>query len=100
MGLQVDLAPTPALPISGRPQDVNIIAEIPGTTNPDEIIVLEAGEIAERGTHGKLLKQDGLYAAMWNRQLEASEAEKRLREAHEMDDLGVVVKRAPAQPAE
>lgn len=64
----------------------------------DEIIVLEAGEIAERGTHAQLLKNDGLYAAMWNRQLEASEAERRLREAHENDELGVVVKRAPAGP--
>jgi len=59
----------------------------------DEIIVLEAGKIAERGTHAKLLKKDGLYAAMWNRQLEASEAEQRLREAQENDDLGVIVKR-------
>ena len=59
----------------------------------DEIIVLEAGKIAERGTHAKLLKKNGLYSAMWNRQLEASEAEQRLREAHENDDLGVVVKR-------
>jgi len=61
----------------------------------DEIIVLEAGKIAERGTHGHLLKQKGLYASMWNRQLEASEAERKLREAHENDDLGVVVKRPP-----
>lgn len=52
MGLQVDLAPTPALPISGRPQDVNIIAEIPGTTNPDEIIVLGAHYDSEVNTPG------------------------------------------------
>ena len=59
----------------------------------DEIIVLEAGKIAERGTHAKLLKKEGLYASMWNRQLEASEAERRLREAHENDELGMIVKR-------
>ena len=59
----------------------------------DEIIVLEAGKIAERGTHAKLLKKEGLYASMWNRQLEASEAERRLREAHENDELGIIVKR-------
>ena len=34
----------------------------------DEIIVLEAGEVAERGTHAKLLKKQGLYAEMWARQ--------------------------------
>lgn len=56
----------------------------------DEIIVLRAGEIAERGTHDELLKIDGLYAEMWNRQREASEAEERLRKAHEEDDLGLV----------
>ncbi|HEY0854842.1 MAG TPA: ABC transporter ATP-binding protein/permease [Devosia sp.] len=48
--------------------------------NADEIIVLRDGEIAERGTHAGLLAQDGLYAQMWNRQREASEAEKRIRE--------------------
>ena len=34
----------------------------------DQIVVLDAGRIAERGTHGELLRQGGLYAEMWNRQ--------------------------------
>lgn len=34
----------------------------------DEIIVLEAGEITERGSHGQLLARNGLYAQMWARQ--------------------------------
>jgi ATP-binding cassette subfamily B protein len=34
----------------------------------DEILVLEAGRIAERGRHADLLSQGGLYAAMWERQ--------------------------------
>jgi ABC-type transport system involved in Fe-S cluster assembly fused permease/ATPase subunit len=44
----------------------------------DEIIVLDQGRIAERGTHGKLLAAGGLYASMWNRQREAQEARERL----------------------
>jgi ATP-binding cassette, subfamily B, heavy metal transporter len=34
----------------------------------DEIIVLEQGRVAERGTHAALLEQHGLYAEMWARQ--------------------------------
>ena len=32
----------------------------------DQIITLNAGQIAERGTHKKLLSQKGLYAQLWN----------------------------------
>src|ERR1700712_3279233 len=44
----------------------------------DEIIVLDQGRIAERGTHTQLLVKGGLYASMWNRQREAQEARERL----------------------
>ncbi|MFC5583872.1 ABCB family ABC transporter ATP-binding protein/permease [Nitratireductor kimnyeongensis] len=64
--------------------------------NADEIIVLRGGEIAERGRHGDLLEVGGLYAEMWNRQREATEAEERLRKARETDELGIVVRRQPA----
>ncbi|HWM48961.1 MAG TPA: ABC transporter ATP-binding protein/permease [Xanthobacteraceae bacterium] len=43
-----------------------------------EIIVLDKGRIAERGTHQALLARGGLYAGMWNRQREADEAREKL----------------------
>ena len=49
----------------------------------DEIIVLDQGEIVERGTHAALLAKDGLYASMWNRQREAEEAREKLALAGE-----------------
>ncbi|MDR2856912.1 MAG: ABC transporter ATP-binding protein/permease [Novosphingobium sp.] len=39
----------------------------------DTIFVLNEGRLAESGTHGELLRRDGLYAEMWTRQ--ASEIE-------------------------
>jgi ATP-binding cassette subfamily B protein len=49
----------------------------------DEIIVLDQGVIAERGTHQQLLVQNGLYASMWNRQREAQEAREKLAQVEE-----------------
>ncbi len=49
----------------------------------DEIIVLDQGEIVERGTHNQLLAKSGLYASMWNRQREAAEAREKLARVEE-----------------
>jgi ABC-type transport system involved in Fe-S cluster assembly fused permease/ATPase subunit len=51
--------------------------------NADEIIVIDAGQIVERGTHAQLLEKSGLYAGMWNRQREADAAREKLREVAE-----------------
>ncbi|MDP4632460.1 MAG: ABC transporter ATP-binding protein/permease [Porticoccaceae bacterium] len=45
----------------------------------DEIIVLDKGQIAERGTHQNLLAQNGLYQKMWNRQQAFQEVEQKLK---------------------
>jgi ATP-binding cassette, subfamily B, heavy metal transporter len=52
----------------------------------DEIIVLDQGRIAERGTHGELLASGGLYASMWNRQREAEAARERLAQIDDNND--------------
>src|SRR5712672_534899 len=49
----------------------------------DEIIVLDQGKIAERGTHAQLLASGGLYASMWNRQREAEAAREKLAQIGE-----------------
>ena len=52
----------------------------------DEIIVLERGQVAERGTHGELLGRAGIYAAMWNRQRQVEQAREILKEAEEDEE--------------
>src|SRR5689334_9966240 len=58
----------------------------------DEIIVLDQGKIAERGTHAQLLASGGLYASMWNRQREAEAAREKLAQ---IDDDNEAPNRAP-----
>jgi ABC-type transport system involved in Fe-S cluster assembly fused permease/ATPase subunit len=41
----------------------------------DQIVVLDQGRVAERGTHAQLLRKGGLYAEMWARQQSEREAE-------------------------
>ena len=55
----------------------------------DEIIVLDKGVVAERGSHAELLARDGLYAALWNRQREMDAAREALEraEAEESESL-------------
>ena len=47
----------------------------------DEILVLDKGLIAERGTHEALIRSGGLYASLWRRQREVDAAEATLRRA-------------------
>jgi ABC-type transport system involved in Fe-S cluster assembly fused permease/ATPase subunit len=63
----------------------------------DEIIVLDQGRIAERGTHAKLLGEGGLYASMWNRQREAEAAREKLAR---MADSGEAPNREPPPVAD
>ncbi|HTV55563.1 MAG TPA: ABC transporter ATP-binding protein [Terriglobia bacterium] len=44
--------------------------------NADEIVVLQDGEIVQRGTHSELLAVEGPYAELYNRQLIEEELEK------------------------
>jgi ATP-binding cassette subfamily B protein len=87
-----------ALDLVSRGRTTLVIAHRLSTViSADEIIVLQEGRIAERGRHADLLAARGLYASMWDRQREATEAEEKLRRARETDEMGVVVRRRTAE---
>ena len=54
--------------ISERRTTIVIAHRLSTVVNADEIVVLEDGRVRERGTHTQLLRLNGLYAEMWNRQ--------------------------------
>jgi ATP-binding cassette subfamily C protein CydC len=45
-----------------------ITHRLSGLDDVDEVIVLDAGRVIERGTHSQLLRRDGRYAEMWRRE--------------------------------
>ncbi len=62
------------LKMMGQGRSVITIAHRLSTVvEADQIIVLEAGEIVERGTHDELVARPGRYAAMWARQMAGEE---------------------------
>ena len=56
------------LAISKNKTTLVIAHRLSTAADADEIIVLEKGEITERGNHEKLLQMRGKYAEMWNKQ--------------------------------
>jgi ATP-binding cassette, subfamily B, heavy metal transporter len=61
--------------ISQRRTTIIIAHRLSTIVNADNIVVLEAGRLAEQGTHRQLLRKGGLYAEMWARQQAERETE-------------------------
>ncbi|MEH6632549.1 MAG: ABC transporter ATP-binding protein/permease [Halopseudomonas aestusnigri] len=61
----------------------------------DEIIVLEQGQIAERGTHSALLKKNCHYAEMWRRQLEVAQKVAEVEKATEAEEGVIQIENQP-----
>ena len=65
-----------SMDVAARGRTTLIIAHRLSTVmNADEIIVLDAGHIVERGKHTALLAANGLYAQMWALQQQDRDAE-------------------------
>lgn len=59
--------------VAKRRTTIVIAHRLSTVVDADEIVVLDAGRVAERGSHAALLEMRGLYAEMWARQQAESE---------------------------
>ena len=60
--------------VSRRRTTIVIAHRLSTVIDADEIVVMEAGRIAERGRHADLVAAGGLYAQMWSRQQSEQDA--------------------------
>lgn len=58
--------------LAGRHTVIVVAHRLSTIVDADQILVLERGRIAERGTHDELLSSAGAYARMWNSQEQLS----------------------------
>ncbi len=65
--------------VAERRTSVVIAHRLSTIVDADQIVVLDAGRVVERGTHRQLLKARGLYARLWA--LQQREAEEQVRKA-------------------
>jgi ATP-binding cassette subfamily B protein len=65
--------------VTARRTSIVIAHRLSTVVDADQIVVLDQGRVAERGTHAQLLRKNGLYADMWARQ--QSEAEEKAEAA-------------------
>jgi ATP-binding cassette subfamily B protein len=65
--------------VTARRTSIVIAHRLSTVVDADQIVVLDEGRVAERGTHAQLLRKNGLYADMWARQ--QSEAEEKAEAA-------------------
>ncbi|CAG8454293.1 2138_t:CDS:10 [Diversispora eburnea] len=64
----------------------------------DQILVLQDGEIVERGSHIELMQKEGVYYKLWNKQLKHHEKVKKEAEIHQQDS-GITTKVASSDSA-
>src|SRR3954464_4719948 len=61
--------------VAARRTSIVIAHRLSTVVDADQIVVLDQGRVAERGTHAQLLRRNGLYADMWARQQSEREEE-------------------------
>jgi ATP-binding cassette subfamily B protein len=67
--------------VAARRTSIVIAHRLSTIVEADQIVVLNEGRVAERGTHAQLLRKNGLYADMWTRQQAEAEAEEQAEAA-------------------